>query len=145
MKVYPTRKDETDLELALKYAVERGAREILVFAALGGRLDQLIANVLLLTLPELNGVEVRIIDGEQMAFLVRQQADVRGQPGDVVSLIPIGGDAIGVTTTGLEWGLEDDVLWFGPARGVSNRLTSDRATIEIRQGLLLCVLTHCRS
>jgi thiamine pyrophosphokinase len=142
VRAYPRRKDETDLELALKYAAGLGAGEVLIFAALGGRLDQLIANVLLLTLPELCGMDVRIVDGEQLAFLIRGRARIDGSPGDSVSLIPIGGDVTGVTTTGLEWELEDDTLAFGPARGISNRITADQATVGILGGLLLCVLIH---
>ena len=142
VKAYSPCKDETDLELALKYAADRGAVEILIFAALGGRLDQCIANVLLLTLSELAGMEVRIVEGDQTAFLVRGRTHLSGQPGDTVSLLPIGGDAVGVTTNGLEWELDSDVLCFGPARGVSNRFTGDQATIDVQQGLLLCVVTR---
>jgi thiamine pyrophosphokinase len=45
-------KDETDLELALHYACTSGYREILVVGALGGRLDQTLGNLSLLTNPE---------------------------------------------------------------------------------------------
>ena len=69
--VHPTAKDETDLELALLYAVEQAADAIIVLAALGGRLDQTLANVLLLTLPSLVGRDVRLIDGTQTAFCAR--------------------------------------------------------------------------
>ncbi|MCJ7736088.1 MAG: thiamine diphosphokinase [Anaerolineae bacterium] len=145
VQAYSPAKDETDLELALKHAAVHGAREIIVLAALGGRLDQLIANVLLLALPELDGVAVRIVDGVQTAFLITKDARISGHPGDIVSLIPIGGDAAGVTTTGLEWCLTNDALCFGPARGVSNRLVCNQAAVAIRQGRLLCVVTRCDS
>jgi thiamine pyrophosphokinase len=139
------RKDETDLELALLHAVHAGATEIVVLAALGGRLDQTIANLLLLALPELSGLDVRVVEGDQTAFLVREGGDaarIEGRPGDTVSLIPLGGDAVGVTAEGLEWPLHEDTLRFGPARGVSNVLTADQARVRVRQGLLLCVITR---
>jgi thiamine pyrophosphokinase len=139
---FPPRKDETDLELALLRAASEGAESIVVLAALGGRLDQTIANLLLLALPELDGIDVRVVEGQQVAFLIRHEALIEGQPGDTVSLIPLGGDAVGVTTDGLEWRLDDDTLRFGPARGVSNVLTAERASVGVRQGLLLCVVTH---
>jgi thiamine pyrophosphokinase len=63
--VHPRAKDETDLELALTYATQRGAREIVVLGALGGRLDHTLANVLLLALPKLDGVVVRIASHPQ--------------------------------------------------------------------------------
>jgi thiamine pyrophosphokinase len=142
---FSPRKDETDLELALLHAARAGATEIVVLAALGGRLDQTIANLLLLTLPELREIDVRIVEGPQTAFLIPAGDDralIEGQPGDTVSLIPLKGDAVGVTTVGLEWALHDDVLHFGPARGVSNVLKARQAQVRLRQGTLLCVITH---
>ncbi|MBE9508969.1 MAG: thiamine diphosphokinase [Chloroflexi bacterium] len=136
------RKDETDLELALQYAAREGASEIVILAALGGRLDQTLANLLLLALPELDGLDVRIVEGAQEAFLICKEALVVGQPGDTVSLIPLGGDAVGVTAEGLEWPLRDGTLRFGPARGVSNVLVKEQARVRVRRGSLLCVITH---
>ncbi len=144
--VHPPAKDETDLELALRHAVEREADEIVVLAALGGRLDQTIANVLLLSLPELIGRDVRLVAGPQpeeyarlTACLVRDRATIQGRPGDLVSLIPLGGEARGVTTEGLKYPLSDDPLPFGPALGVSNELNAPQARIKVRDGLLLCI------
>jgi thiamine pyrophosphokinase len=141
---FSPRKDETDLELALLHAVREGAVQVIVLAALGGRLDQTLANVLLLALPELNGIDVRIVEGTQEAFLINNEAIVTGRAGDTVSLIPLGGDAEGVTARGLEWELDDDTLRFGPARGVSNVLKSERAHIRVQRGSLLCVVMHVR-
>jgi thiamine pyrophosphokinase len=137
---FSPRKDETDLELALLHAAREGATEIVILAALGGRLDQTIANVLLLALPEMEGIDARIVDGVQEAFLVRDKAAISGQPGDTVSLIPLGGDAEGVTAEGLEWPLHEATLRFGPARGVSNVLTAEQARVRVERGMLLCVV-----
>ncbi len=142
---FSPRKDETDLELALLHAAREGATEIVVLDALGGRLDQTIANVLLLALPELEGIDTRIVGGAEEAFLVRDEATIEGRPGDTVSLIPLGGDTEGVTTTGLEWPLDEDTLRFGPARGVSNVLTREQAHVRVRRGSLLCVVTHANA
>jgi thiamine pyrophosphokinase len=142
---FSPRKDETDLELALLHAAHEGATEIVILAALGGRLDQTVANLLLLALPELRGIDVRIVQRPQTAFLIQEGPDgvlIEGQPGDTISLIPLGGDARGVTAGGLEWPLHDDTLRFGMARGVSNVLTKEQAHVRVRQGLLLCVVTR---
>ena len=140
---FSPRKDETDLELALLYAVDVGATEIVILGALGGRLDQTIANLLLLALPELSGIDVRIVDGPQTAYLIRPGSSpvtVQGAPGDTVSLLPLSGDATGVTARGLEWSLDGATLCFGRARGVSNVLREHQASIELAAGLLLCVV-----
>jgi len=142
---HPAAKDETDLELALIHAVEQGADEVVVLAALGGRLDQAVANILLLAHPALAGVAVRIVEGTQTAFLVRDHAVIHGSPGDIVSLLPLGGDALGVTADGLRWPLRDEALRFGPARGVSNVLLGRRARVRVREGILLCVVTRSQN
>jgi len=116
--------------------------EIVILAALGGRLDQTIANLLLLALPELDGLDARIVEGPQTAFLIHKDALIEGQPGDTVSLVPLDGDAVGVTADGLEWPLHEDTLRFGPARGVSNVLVAAQARVRVRRGLILCVVTH---
>jgi thiamine pyrophosphokinase len=88
------------------------------------------------------GVDVRVVEGAQEAFLIRDEALIEGQRGDTVSLIPLSGDATGITTSGLEWPLNDDELRLGATRGVSNVLTDEQASVCVRQGVLLCVVTH---
>lgn len=137
--VYPAAKDWTDLELALKLAVQEGAAEIVILGALGGRLDQELANILLLLLPELQDISTRIVDDRQEIFVARDQAEIAGQSGDVVSLIPLGGDAEGIVTEGLLYPLSDEPLLSGPARGVSNVMTASVARVALRSGTLLIV------
>jgi thiamine pyrophosphokinase len=137
--VHPTRKDETDLELALRYAIDRGVDEILILGALGGRIDQALANILLLALPELEGVKTRIVAGDQEMFLIRGQAFIEGQVGDTVSLLPIAGDVTGITAEGLEYPLQHGTLKFGATLGISNVLMAPVARVQVEHGLLLCV------
>lgn len=139
--VHPRAKDETDLELALTHAAELGATEILVLGALGGRLDHTLANLLLLAHPVLEGIRVRIVDDNQRAELVRggEELILRGQPGDLISLLPLAGDCHGVSTSGMAWPLNDDVLHFGFSRGVSNEMVGTEASLYLHQGLLLVV------
>ena len=139
---HPAHKDETDLELALYYAIEHGVDEILILGALGGRIDQTLANVLLLALPELRSVKVKIIDGRQEVFLIRDEALIEGQVGDTLSLLPLTEEVTGIYTEGLEYPLENGTLYLGPALGVSNTLTAPQARVRMGQGLLLAVIIH---
>jgi thiamine pyrophosphokinase len=134
-------KDETDTELALLEAVALGARRITVLGALGGRIDHELANILLLTLPQLASVETRIYDGLSYLFLVRGRTAIRGKAGDLVSLIPLRGDACGIVTEGLRYPLRGETLIFGPARGVSNVLLGAKASVSLQSGQLLLVHT----
>lgn len=137
----PCDKDETDLELALHFAVTQGgARErIEIIGVFGGRLDQMIANILLLAHPRWIDHPIYLCDREQTAWLVRGTTTIFGRTGDIVSLIPLGGAATIRATRHLRWPLHDSILQFGPARGVSNKMTADWAEVKVAEGVVLCV------
>jgi thiamine pyrophosphokinase len=139
---HPRRKDFTDLELAIQYAKEQGLREIVILGALGARWDQTIANVLLPA--AFSAMRIRIVDGAHEFIFIHPQerVEVCGSPGDLVSLIPLAGDAHGITTENLEYPLSSGDLSFGSTRGVSNVLLKDCASITLEEGLLLCIVTH---
>jgi thiamine pyrophosphokinase len=142
----PRRKDETDLELALLHAIDQGAETIVILGALGGRLDMSIANIMLLNHPRLAGTPIEMWAGNQTAWLMRPPGqDLTGEPGDTLSLIPLGGDAQGVSTHRLAYPLIDETLVFGPARGVSNVFEAHMARVDLRDGLLLAVHTPGRA
>ena len=65
---------------------------------------------------------------------------MRGQPGDTLSIIPLRGDARGITTQGLEYPLDRGSLLFGATRGISNVLLHQIASVTLEDGLLLCVV-----
>lgn len=139
MHRFPVEKDETDLEIALRTALERGATEVVIAGALGARIDHTLGNLALLALPELAGVRACIVDGGQTIWLVRKQLTVWGQQGDTLSLIPFGGDARGVTVAGVHWPLEGADLPMGPSLSISNRLEEGQAEITVREGALLAI------
>jgi len=139
---HPRRKDQTDLELAMLHALNLGADEVVVFGAFGARWDHTLANLLLSLHPELVDISTVFVDGGQRVFVARGSTRIEGTPGDVVSLIPIGGDAEGVTTSGLEYPLKDGKLVLGTTLGVSNVLVETPATLDVRQGQLLICVSH---
>lgn len=139
---YPVAKDETDLELALLFAAKRYPRHRLYVAGgFGGRLDHTLANILMLAHPALIGFPIRLLNDRETAWLLVGESTIFGQPGDIVSLIPLGGSAHVAGTTGLRWPLHDETLTFGPARGISNEMTADHATVRLEKGMLWCVHT----
>lgn len=138
---HPPAKDETDLELALAWAAgQSGIDPIVILGGLGGRPDQALANLLLLAMPVLEGRDVRFADGAWTIRMIRPGRALRldGQPGDRLSLIPLGGEAEGVTTSGLAYPLDEETLHFGPARGVSNVFEEAAVTVSLRRGRLWC-------
>jgi len=139
--VHPARKDETDLELALRLAIAGGAAEVDVLAVLGGRLDQSLANLLLLARPEWASAQVRVIEGDEIAWPVRegQTTTITGSVGDTLSLVPLTPLVTGVTLEGVEWPLSDATLRFGSTLTISNALSVPMARLQIGEGLVLVV------
>ena len=136
---HPVAKDATDLELALDEAVALGARRVLVVASAGGRLDHLLASLLQLGSDRLAGLELDALVGEALVHVVRGERRLSGTPGEVVTLVPLGGAAAGITTTGLEYPLAAETLAPGSTRGVSNVFAGTDAHVRVTQGVLLAI------
>ena len=136
---YPQDKNETDLELAIHRAIEMSPKQIIILAALGGRLDQTLANIALLTDLRLSTFDIRLDDGVEEIFLCRDQVEVYGRSGDTVSLIPWQGAVSEVQTQDLKWVLHKETLYPDKTRGISNEMTGETASVSIGSGLLLIV------
>lgn len=136
---HPAAKDASDVELAVARALGMGAEDVVLLGAIGGqRLDHQLANLLLLAEPGSVG-RVRIVHGPiRMRVLHdRERLVLAGQPGDTVSLLPIGGDAIGVVTGGLRFPLAGEALRLGSTRGLSNEIVAAPAEVGVERGSLL--------
>jgi thiamine pyrophosphokinase len=146
----PVDKDESDTELAVVAALTRRPTAIAILGALGGaRLDHALANLALLAMPELHAIDVRLVAADARVRLLSAPStdgspvrlELTGRPADLVSLLPVGADATGVTTTGLQYPLDDEALLAGRSRGLSNRRTAETATVTLAAGRLLIVET----
>ncbi len=140
IRQFPRDKDFTDLELALLAARDLRPDEIILLGALGGRLDQMLANIFLLTRPEFAALNIALVSGPERAQVVRDEITVRGEPGDIVSIIPLTPDVAGLTYhAGLRWRLENATLPFGSSRGVSNELIANESRITLDSGVILVI------
>lgn len=139
IELFPSDKNETDLELAINHAIELGPKQILVMAALGGRLDQTLGNLTLLSDIRLLSFDVKLDDGVEEIFLCRNRVQIQGRSGDLVSLIPWQGPVSAVQTENLKWPLKSETLYPDKTRGISNEMVSDRASVSIGSGLLLVI------
>ncbi|MFC1899182.1 thiamine diphosphokinase [Chloroflexota bacterium] len=138
---YPEEKDEIDLELALLYAREQGADQIVMVGVMGGRMDMTIANIMLMTHTGLSSCSIEIWHGQETGWGVKPPGkNITGDPGDTISLIPLGGDVSSIITRGLKYPLKGEKLSFGQVRGVSNVMDKTYAYIEFSKGFLL--VTH---
>jgi thiamine pyrophosphokinase len=146
---HPVEKDETDLELAVETVLHTGYSIVLIVGALGGRLDMTLANIFLLTLPELSGIDIRLEDGNEEVFIIHPlegandtSCVIEGKPGERVSLLPLGGPARGIRTSGLYFPLRGETLYPERTRGVSNQMLTDQASVTLEEGQLICIHTR---
>ncbi|MEL7643636.1 MAG: thiamine diphosphokinase [bacterium] len=142
IKQYPSAKDATDLELAFQHAASLQPASIVIAGATGARFDHTLANALLVSQPGYRDLEICLDDGTTKITLIRQSLQITGSAGDIVSLIPLSGAVSGITTTGLEYPLENEDLALGETRGVSNVMTGPDARVIIQAGMLLCIHTR---
>ncbi len=136
---YPAEKDESDLELALKGALEAGWRRVRIVGALGGRFDQMLGNLFLLTQAMPEEVDLRLDDGIEEVFIIRRQMLIEGERGDLISLLPLGRPVHGVMTQGLRYRLNGETLFPERTRGISNVMLHDKAIVLTSGGNLVCV------
>jgi thiamine pyrophosphokinase len=136
---HPAAKDATDLELGLVAAAAHGATRVIVVGGHGGRVDHFLANALVLTSPAFAAMQVEALVGPARLVVVTDRAQLGGEPGDLVTLLPVGGAAVGVRTTGLLYPLAGEDLAPGTTRGVSNEFAAPDATVSVEAGTILVV------
>ncbi len=141
---HPVAKDMTDLELALRRAIETSPDRVVVVGLDGGRPDHYLANLFAVSSPDLvlpslsgDGPEIEVLLGTTRLSVVRNQKILRGAPGELLSLLAVHGAATGISLSGVEFPLANESLESGSARGVSNVLASDSAKLTVGTGTLL--------
>lgn len=140
---HPTDKDATDLELALDLAARGDPFRVVLVGAEGGRFDHEVGAVATLgserwaAIPEIDWVR-----SDAIAHVIRGTRRIQGDIDAIVSLIPMGGDATGVTTAGLMWDLKGETLHAGSSRGISNRFIRTEAVVTVGGGTVLAVLPN---
>lgn len=140
-ELHPTDKDHTDLELALRAAMRLGVTRIIIVGGAGGRLDHFLANALLVSSTDFSDVDVEWLTGNARLHVVHGTTRLHCAPGRHVSLLAVHGRARGISTEGLRWELKNEDLEPGATRGVSNIFEKPVATITVREGTLLAIMT----
>ena len=135
-------KDDTDTMMALKLAIRRGYRRIMLVGALGGRVDHMLANISLIAFAATKGADLQIVDGHHQIFAVRDgRRRVPRSSWRNISVFAFDTECTGVTLRGMKYPLEGAVLTNTFALGVSNEFTEDIAEISVESGILIVVLS----
>ncbi|MCK9275815.1 MAG: thiamine diphosphokinase [Syntrophales bacterium] len=136
---HPKKKDKTDTELALEYAILMSPCKIRLLGALGGRIDHTFANISLLAAGAKQGIDLRIIDERCEMFVMKKSAVIQGLPDQTVSLFALSEEVTGITLSGFEYSLEEARMEQCHPYGISNSLTGLEGRISIRSGYLLVI------
>ena len=139
-KKFPTKKDETDAELAVWMVEEEGLLGIDIYAALGGRIDHELANIQLLYYILDRGMYPRIISEREEIYILRnEEMNFKCSLGVIVSIIPVKGDARVITLANMEYSVEELDLKYSVTRGISNVMLAEDAYINVRDGCILVI------
>jgi len=134
-------KDDTDTEFVIREAIRRGATSIVVLGATGTRLDHVLANVYLLGIGLEEGVDIQLVDEHNRIRMIVNCVQIKKdeQFGEFVSILPVKGDAKGVTLEGMKYPLKDADISCFSSLGVSNEIYAEIARISVTEGTLLVI------
>lgn len=137
--LFPSRKDFSDTELAVRHAVEMKPDEIILLGSMGSRADHTLANIFLLKYISEQGINAHIEDDNNKIYYYNGLFKLDGMIGKTVSLIPLSSEIKGITTSGMDYPLNNETIHFGESRGVSNIITEDSAgyTSEYGEGFII--------
>ena len=136
---HPAPDQRTDGDVAIEYALKRGATSIIIVGLFGGpRYDHAVANLYLLTHPSLKQTPSWTVDGWTALTILNgdgvSQAHFQGQIGDYVTITAVSETVEGITTVGLKWPLSNATFTRGLNEGTSNELINNQAMIQITTG-----------
>lgn len=137
---HPSKKDETDTQLAIEHAIEIGATEVIILGALGSRLDHSLGNIYLLTRFLEVDISGQIINENNTIRLINKNESFEFPVGTVVSLLPIGGDVEEINISGFEYPIVNGRMTMKNPYGISNVTNHEKQEIAFKKGMLLVII-----
>ncbi|MGE6378183.1 thiamine diphosphokinase [Peribacillus muralis] len=145
VNLYSSEKDETDLEIAFKWALDQKPREIHILGATGGRMDHFLGNIQLLQkesiLPNHADMDIYIVD-RQNIFIVKTAGSYEVtalEDKKYISFLPVTSEVTGITLKGFKYPLSDRCLELGSTLCISNELISDSGNVSFKEGILMMI------
>lgn len=135
----PINKNLSDTELALEYAIEMKPQEIIIYGAIGTRLDHTLANIQSLSKVLKLGIQCSIQNQQNRITVTDSVHIVSKSDFPYVSLIPLSNEVTGITLEGFMYPLHEAVLSIGESLGISNRLLHEKGKVTVKEGLLLII------
>lgn len=138
-------KDDSDTQSAMNYAIQNGAKEIVILGVTGNRVDHLMANFGLLILAQKQDTEVALADRYNYMKLIPSGTILKKaeQFGKYVSFFPLGGDVTGLTLEGFKYPLDKyHLTTAGSGLTVSNEISEEYAKVTYESGTLLMIMSR---
>ena len=130
---------KTDTRIAIELALSKGAKEVIIITATGGRLDHLLANILdLKFIPK--EVSVKLVDEFSIVEYIQESKKFKGNIGDTLSLIPLS-PILGLSLSGLKYPLDSIDIQSGEAL-ICNKFIEKEATIDLKSGEILVIRAY---
>ncbi len=137
----PVEKDETDMYLAYLEGVRRGYSDFVIFGGVGGRIDHTFANYSLLICAKKKRHSIKLVDRDFDIFAIfNERLEILEKRGMPLSVFAFSGEALGVSISGCKYNAQNVTLSPDFPLGVSNTVTNDNATVEVKDGALLLML-----
>lgn len=131
---YSKEKDDTDLELAVKFAKKKGAKTITIIGAIGDRVDLTLANLNILKSQQ----HIKIINEKHEIFSISKTTKITGKKGQIISFVPLTSNLTGIKTSGLKYPFTEK--WFKKGKvSVSNEFTDNWVKIQMKKGQFLVI------
>lgn len=139
---YPAEKDVTDTEIAIDYAAEKGATEIILLGGTGGRADHTYANLLLLARCAEKGLDVKLFDGQNLCFVSNKSIFVKKDDFKYLSVFALFENAENLSLKGTKYPLENYCLKPCDSLCISNEFKECEAEILFEKGKVLIILSN---
>ncbi|MGN8225605.1 thiamine diphosphokinase [Gracilimonas sp. BCB1] len=137
-----TDQETNDLEKALSLAVYRDAETCTVLGAFGRRMDHSLKNLSVLKRFDSAFNHLLFKDERLSARLISSAYSGNLPIGSIISLFPLSGKVTGITTKGLKYPLNNEILENGERDGTSNENVEEEFSIEIDSGDLVVFLEN---
>ncbi|NBG89123.1 thiamine diphosphokinase [Isachenkonia alkalipeptolytica] len=142
LKKFPSRKDQTDTEIALEYSVSKKPEKVEILGAFGSRMDHTLGNIQLLEGFFDSDISIVLLDEENEIWLLKKHTTLRGRKNENFSILAITESVGGITLKGFEYPLENHTLYRGHTLGISNIIRTEEAEISYREGKLLGIIAR---
>lgn len=140
---HPPEKDDTDLMLAIKYALENSYKNIIIIGGMDGRTDHTIANLFLLKYIKSMGGTGYITNGYNRVRYISNSNSTECIARDYkyISILPMRPEVHGLTLRNFKYPLSNATITMLEPYTVSNEILPDKqyGEVEILDGdILIC-------